>query len=242
MRKQQSKWTFLALQYLGLGAKKLGRLLSARATALEKKAPSQRASPPFCSARGEALTRERVPSQRACGHQETTIKMGKQQSKWTFLVLQYLGLGAKKLGRLLSALMITRRHQGKAKGRARTRTQQSPMVFFFVTFCFIFSGMASNPNNNTEDALVELSPIGAQAAPDADDLVESSPIGAQGDPDDDDVQIVGAPRAIEERNTKKHKSNDGRKRPAISKKQQKRPAISDTNLEKQLDRGRDVSL
>ena len=33
--------------------------------------------PLFCSARGEALTRERAPSQRACGHQETTIKMGK---------------------------------------------------------------------------------------------------------------------------------------------------------------------
>ena len=102
--------------------------------------------------------------------------------------------------------------------------------------------MASNPNNNTEDALVESSPIGAQAAPDADDLVETSPIGAQADPDDDDVQIGGAPQAIEERNPKKRKSNDGRKRPAISKKQQKHPAISDTNLEKQLDWGRDVSL
>ena len=43
--------------------------------------------PLFCSARGEALTRERAPSQRVCGHQETTIKMGKQQSKWTFLAL-----------------------------------------------------------------------------------------------------------------------------------------------------------
>jgi len=59
--------------------------------------------PLFCSVRGEALTRKRAPSQHACGHQETTIKMGKQQSKWTFLALQYLGLGAKKLGRLLSA-------------------------------------------------------------------------------------------------------------------------------------------
>ena len=88
--------------------------------------------PLFCSARGEALTRERAPSQRACGHQETTIKMGKQQSKWTFLALQYLGLGAKTLGRLLSARAITRRHQGKAKVQGRTRTQQSPMVFFVV--------------------------------------------------------------------------------------------------------------
>ncbi len=96
-------------------------------------------------------------------------------------------------------------------------------------------GMASIPDNNTEDALVESSPPGAQAAP-----VE------------DDVQIVGAPRAIEERNYKKHKSNDGddqqskqkklRKRPVISNKQENRPAISDTNLEKQLNRVRDVSL
>jgi len=53
MGKQQSKWTFLALQYLGLGAKKLGRLLSARATAHEmKKAPSQRASPPLLQCKG----------------------------------------------------------------------------------------------------------------------------------------------------------------------------------------------
>jgi hypothetical protein len=79
-------------------------------------------------------------------------------------------------------------------------------------FCFTFSGMASTPNNNTEDALVESSPIGAQAAPDDDDLAKLSPIGAQAYPDDDDVQIVGAPRAIEERNPKKRKSNDGRKR------------------------------
>ena len=102
--------------------------------------------------------------------------------------------------------------------------------------------MASTPDNNTEDALVKSSPIGAQAAPDDDDLVELSPIGAQADPDDDDVQIVGAPRAIKERNPKKRKSNDGWKRPAISKKQQKHPVISDTDLERQLDRVRDVSL
>ncbi len=102
--------------------------------------------------------------------------------------------------------------------------------------------MASTPDNNTEDALVESSPIGAQAAPDDYDLAELSPIGAHAYPDDDDVQIVCAPRVIEERNPKKHKSNDGRKRPAISKKQQKRPAISDTDLEKQLDQVRDVSL
>ena len=96
-------------------------------------------------------------------------------------------------------------------------------------------GMASIPDNNTKDALVESSPPGAQSAP-----VE------------DDIQIVGAPRAIEERNYKKHKSNDGddqqskqkklRKRPVISNKQENRPAISDTNLEKQLNRVRDVSL
>jgi len=128
--------------------------------------------------------------------------MGKQKSKWTFLVLQYLGLGAKKLGRLLSARATISWHQGKAKARARTRTLQSTMVFFAVTFCFTFSGMASTPDNNTEDALFELSPIGAQAAPDDDDLVKLSPISAQADLDDDDVQIVGAPQAIEKRNPK----------------------------------------
>ena len=52
-------------------------------------------------------------------------------------------------------------------------------------------GMASTPHNNTED------------------LVESSPSGTQVAPVDDDVQIGGAPRAIEERNYKKRKSNDG---------------------------------
>ncbi len=41
-------------------------------------------------------------------------------------------------------------------------------------------GMASTANNNTEDALVDSSPSGAQA-------------------DDNDGQIVGAPQAIEER-------------------------------------------
>ncbi len=52
-------------------------------------------------------------------------------------------------------------------------------------------GMASTPHNKTED-LVEFSLSGAQAAP-----------------VDNDVQIGGAPRAIEERNCKKRKSNDG---------------------------------
>ena len=94
-------------------------------------------------------------------------------------------------------------------------------------------GMASNANNNTEDALVDSSPPGAQA-------------------DDDHVQIVGSPRAIEERIFLKCKSNDGddqqnkqkkqQKHPAISNKQQKRPAISDTDLEKQVNWVRDVSL
>jgi hypothetical protein len=94
-------------------------------------------------------------------------------------------------------------------------------------------GMASSANNNTEDALADSSPPGAQA-------------------DDDHVHIVGSTQAIEERTFLKHKSNDGddqqnkqkkqRKRPAISSKQQKRPAISDTDLEKQVNWVRDVSL
>ncbi len=94
-------------------------------------------------------------------------------------------------------------------------------------------GMASTANNNTEDALVDSSPPGAQA-------------------DDDHVQIVSSPQAIEERTFLKCKSNDGddqqnkqkkqRKHPAISNKQQKHPAISDTNLEKQVNWVRDVSL
>jgi hypothetical protein len=49
-------------------------------------------------------------------------------------------------------------------------------------------GMALTANNNTEDALVDSSPPGAQA-------------------DDDHVQIVGSPRAsIEERTFLKRKS------------------------------------
>ena len=94
--------------------------------------------------------------------------------------------------------------------------------------------MASTAKNNTEDALVDSSPPGAQA-------------------DEDDVQIVGLPPAIEERPHKKCKSNEGgddhrgkqkkqQKRPATSKNCQKRPAISDANLEKQVNWVRDSSL
>ena len=87
--------------------------------------------------------------------------------------------------------------------------------------------------NNTEDALVESSLINAQAAP-----------------DNDGVQIVPPPLpAARSNHNKRKKSNDGddqqskqkkqRKLPAISK---KRPAISDVDLEKQLNRVRNASL
>jgi hypothetical protein len=146
------------------------------------------------------------------------------------------------------------RHQGQ--GAARTRTQQST-VFFFGTFLFTFSGiifsrstvstfttsssnMDTDPEtttpgtgNNTEDALVESSLINAQAAPDKDG-----------------VQIVPPPPPAARSNHKKRKkSNDGddqqskqkkqRKLPAIFK---KRPAISDVDLEKQLNRVRNATL
>ena len=73
--------------------------------------------------------------------------------------------------------------------------------------------MASTANNNTENTVVDSSPLGTQA-------------------NDDDVQIVGVPPAIEERPCKKHKSNhggDGQR--SKQKKQQKRPAMS-KNLQK----------
>jgi hypothetical protein len=87
-----------------------------------------------------------------------------------------------------------------AKAHASTRTQQSTGFFachylvlhfqesFLSTSTVLTSttnsnmdnallGMASTANNNTEDALVDSSPPGAQA-------------------DDDHVQIVGSPQAI----------------------------------------------
>jgi hypothetical protein len=102
----------------------------------------------------------------------------------------------------------------------------------------------STANNNTKDALVDSSPPGAQS-------------------DDDDDEIVGLPLAIEEWPQEKRKSNDGgqkctamsrpqekhesngggdgqrgkqkkQKRTAITKNHQKRPAISDADLEKQV--------
>jgi hypothetical protein len=143
-----------------------------------------------------------------------------------------------------------------AKAHASTRTQQSTGFFACHYFVLDFQGsflststvltsttssnidnallgMASTANNNTEDALDDSSSPGAQA-------------------DDDHVQIVGSPRAIEERTFLKCKSNDDDdqqnkqkkqwKHPAISNKQQKCPAISDTDLEKQVNWVRDVSL
>jgi hypothetical protein len=110
----------------------------------------------------------------------------------------------------------------------------------------------STTNNNTKDALVDSSPPGAQS-------------------DDDDVEIVGLPPAIEERPQEKHKSNDGgqkrtvmsrpqekresnnggdgqqgkqkkQKHTAITKNHQKRPAISDADLEKQVNWVRQIKL
>ena len=102
----------------------------------------------------------------------------------------------------------------------------------------------STANNNTKDALVDSSPPGAQS-------------------DDDDVEIVGSPRAIEERPQETRKSSNGgqkrtamsrpqekcmsndggdgqrgkqkkQKHTAITKNHQKHPAISDVTLEKQV--------
>ncbi len=85
---------------------------------------------------------------------------------------------------------------------------------------------SSTAVGNTEDVLV----------------VDSPPSGAQAS-NDNDVQIVGAPRAVavEERPHKKSKSNNGNGKPRKEKKKQKHPPISDTNLEKQVNRVRDVS-
>lgn len=107
----------------------------------------------------------------------------------------------------------------------------------------------SSSINNTKDALGDSSPPGAQA-------------------DDNDVEIVGSPLVIEERPQEKRKSNDGgdgqqggkqkhksndggdvqqgkqkkKKHTATSKSHQKRPAISDADLEKQVNRARHCSL
>jgi len=123
---------------LGARDRILPLFFSARgeASAHEKKAPSQRASPPLLQCEGGGFDSREGAFSACVWAPRNNNQNGETQSKWTFLALQYLWLGAKKLGRLLSARAITRRHQGKVKACARTRTQQSTMVFFVVTFLF----------------------------------------------------------------------------------------------------------
>ena len=123
--------------------------------------------------------------------------------------------------------------------------------------------LASTTSSNMDDALVMAS-TSSSINNTEDALGDSSPPGTQAD--DNDVEIVGSPLVIEERPQQKRKSNDGgdgqrggkqkrksndggdvqqskqkkqRKPPAISK---KCPAISDVDLEKQLNRVRNASL
>jgi hypothetical protein len=138
---------------------------------------------------------------------------------------------------------------------ASTKTQQSTRVFVFHYFVLHFQGsflltstvLTSTTSSNMDDALVMVSTAINNIE---DALVDPSPPGAQAD--DNDVQIVGVPPAIEERPHEKRKSNDGggqqskqKKQqmcPAIPNNQQKRPVISDANLEKQVNWVRDDSL
>jgi hypothetical protein len=82
------------------------------------------------------------------------------------------------------------RHQGQGKRKDQNTIINRVLCLSF--FCFIFSGtilsrstvstftnssnmdtdLATTPGNNTEDALVESSPIGAQTAPDDDDYTK----------------------------------------------------------------------
>jgi hypothetical protein len=125
--------------------------------------------------------------------------------------------------------------------------------------------LASTTSSNMDDALVMAS-TSSSINNTKDALGDSSPPGAQAD--DNDVEIVGSPLVIEERPQEKRKSNDGgdgqqggkqkhksndggdvqqgkqkkKKHTATSKSHQKRPAISDADLEKQVNRARHCSL
>ena len=125
--------------------------------------------------------------------------------------------------------------------------------------------LASTTSSNMDDALVMAS-TSSSINNTKDALGDSSPPGAQAD--DNDVEIVGSPLVIEERPQEKRKSNDGgdgqqggkqkhksndggdvqqgkqkkKKHTATSRSHQKRPAISDADLEKQVNRARHCSL
>jgi hypothetical protein len=92
---------------------------------------------------------------------------------------------------------------------------------------------ASTASGNIDDALV-LAPAAVGNTEDV--VVVASPLSGAQASNDNDVQIVGTPRAVavEERPCKKSKSNNGTKH-------KKRPPISDTDLEKQVNQVRDAS-
>jgi len=109
------------------------------------------------------------------------------------------------------------RHQGKGAQEHNNQLIFSGIILStstvstFTNSSNMDTDLATTPGNNTEDALVESSPIGAQAAP-----------------DDDDVQIVPpSPAAATASNHKKRKkSNDCDDQQSKQKKQRKLPATS----------------
>ncbi len=103
--------------------------------------------------------------------------------------------------------------------------------------------LASTASGNIDDALV----LASTAVGNAEDVlvVASPPSGAQASNDNDVEIVAGEPRAVtvEERPHKKSKRDNGNGKPRKPKqmKHQKRPPISDTNLEKQVNQVRDVT-
>jgi hypothetical protein len=205
---------------------------------------AHRIIPIFCSVGGDASAREGWPSQSASKF--PPLFGGGEASARELSLLEFSPSFAVWGGRLLIARGGNQdafsRHQGQ--GARKDLNTTINCILWLPLFCFTStfttsSNMDTDPatttpgtGNNTEDALVKSSLIGAQAAP-----------------DNDGVQIVPPPPAAASNHNKRKKSNDGddqqsrqkkqRKLPAISK---KRPAISDVDLEKQLNWVRNASL